>query len=116
MALRAVEYAPAPMPTEAAADAAWSAALARAAGAPLADVVSPLGITRDDAEAERLGALGAVEQLECFAVLRGCARAGVPASAVLAVANHVGARARDEWLANREAAEAAARAALRKAL
>ncbi len=115
--LREGEYAPQPMVLDARADAPFAESLAKKLNAPLVEVTSPLGITQTDAEAARLRAMGGeVEQLECFAVLRACARAAVPATAIFAIANRVGANAATEWRQNRVAAEAAAKSAIRKAL
>jgi hypothetical protein len=74
--------------------------------------VSSLGITRDAVEAARLGELGTIEHLECFAVLRAAQLFGVPATAILAIANGVGPDAHAEWRANRVSAERAAQDAL----
>jgi nucleoside phosphorylase len=49
--------------------------------------------------------------MECYAVLRVAAEAGVPATAVLAIANRVGRDGSREWLHNRKRAEAAAASA-----
>lgn len=115
LCLRPGEYAPAPMPLQAAGDLGLARALAGPIGASLVEVVSPIGITSDDAEAARLGASAAVEHLECFALLRAAERAQVPATALFAIANRVGASAADEWRRNRVAAEAAAQEALVRA-
>ena len=76
------------------------------------------GVTVDDRVARAL-AVGAgvkvmVEHMECFAVYRACALAGVPVVALLAVANRIGTGAREEWRRNAQTAEAAAVAAVRK--
>lgn len=113
--VRPGEYVPGIMPVEAAADAAWAAECARAIGAPLVTAASGVGITSSDEEARRLAAEAAVEHLESFAVLS-VAAGRVPATAVLAVANVVGANAHAEWKANRARAEAAAAAAIAKLL
>jgi futalosine hydrolase len=112
LVVRELEYVPAIMTTRVAADVELVATLAAALGARTVTVASPIGITSGDAEAARLGRTAQVEQLECFAVLAAAARAGVPATAVLAIANTVGERAAAEWKANRVAAEAAAQAAV----
>jgi nucleoside phosphorylase len=80
------------------------------AGGKAADVASTLAITVDDAAAARLErATGdRVEHLEAHGVATACAARGVPFGAALGVANIVGSRARQEWLANHRAAAAAA--------
>lgn len=72
-----------------------------------ARVANPLGITTDDALAKAIDA--DVEHLEAYAVARTAAAFGVPCAVVLAVANEVGARGREQWKANH--VEASARAA-----
>ncbi|HEY2748270.1 MAG TPA: hypothetical protein VGL86_26790 [Polyangia bacterium] len=113
--VRPGEYLPAIMTAIAAADAAWAQECARVIGAPLVTAASGVGITSSDKEAQRLGALAAVEHLESFAVLA-TAAGRVAATAVLAVANVVGANAHAEWKANRARAEAAAADAIGKLL
>ena len=109
LAVRAVEYVPPIMPTEAYGDEELATRFAGALGAMTVTVVCPVGVTSDDGEAARLAATGAeVEQLECFSVLAAAARASIPATAVLAIANTVGSRGSAEWRANRVQAEAAA--------
>lgn len=82
------------------------------------DIAGTVGITTEDEAARRLRPKGEVEHLEAFAFLRACEAAMVPCAAVLAVANTVGSRGRQEWLENHEAASARAAdvafAALRK--
>ncbi|HEY7956407.1 MAG TPA: hypothetical protein VII38_13985 [Polyangia bacterium] len=116
LVVRPVEYAPGPMAQRAEADRGLAEALAAHLEAPLVEVASPVGITSDDDEAARLAQTCAVEQLECFALLRAAERAKVPATAVLAIANRVGKNAAAEWRAHRVAAEAAAQDALSRAL
>jgi futalosine hydrolase len=116
LVVREVEYVPGIMATEVAADAGLVGEIARGLGVRAITVASPIGITAGDAEAARLGGQAEVEQLECFAVLAAAARAGVPATAVLAIANTVGGRAAEEWRMHRVAAEAAAQAALARLL
>ncbi len=102
---------------EAAADRPFAERLAVAAGARLVDATCAAGVTVDDAVAAQAASAGAqVEHMECFAVYRACVRAGVPACALLIVANRVGAGAREEWRKNARAAEAEGIAALRGAL
>jgi futalosine hydrolase len=114
--LRGLSQFPEPMSIVGDADASMSDAIALASGARPVDVATTLAITVDDATAARIArATGAqVEHLEAHAVATACAARGVPFAAILAVANFVGARARDEWLVHhREAARAAAEAALK---
>jgi nucleoside phosphorylase len=108
--VRPGEYVPGILSSLAEADAAWARACADQLGAPLVTVASGIGITSSDDEARRLATSAEVEHLESFAVLS-VARDRVAATAVLAIANTVGADAHAEWRANRERAEAAAIAA-----
>lgn len=75
-------------------------------------VLTTGAITRDPELARRLSDGWTVEHLEAFAVGHACRAAGVPFVAVLGIANAVGPDAHAEWLANRERAEGAARAAV----
>jgi nucleoside phosphorylase len=113
LALRSGEYAPAPMGRRAEADRDMSERLATLLEAPLVEVASPLGITSSDEEAARLAKAMPVglEQLECFSLFRAAARVGIPATALFAVANRVGASAQAEWRQNRVVAEEAAQTA-----
>jgi nucleoside phosphorylase len=115
---REPEYLPALMKTRAEADAALAEAFSKALGAPLVEAVSTLGITLADSEAERLASQGPaqLEQLECYSVLAGAARHQVPATAVFALANHVGSMGAHEWRQNRAEAERAAVEAVARAL
>jgi nucleoside phosphorylase len=108
--VRPGEYVPGIMSSLAEADAAWARACADQLGAPLVTVASGVGITSSDDEARRLAESAAVEHLESFAVLS-VAQGRAAATAVLAIANVVGANAHAEWKANRARAEAAALAA-----
>ena len=86
------------------------------AGGRLVSVATTLGITVDDGTAAQMArATGAhVEHLEAHAVATACELRGVLFSAVLGVANIVGANAREEWRANhRRASDAAAQHLLR---
>jgi futalosine hydrolase len=112
LVVRPFEYAPAIMATEAAADEALAESAATALAVPRVTVACPVGITASDEEAARIGREAEVEQLECFAWLRAARAAGVPAIAILAIANEVGAAAAAQWKAHRHAAEAAAQQAL----
>jgi nucleoside phosphorylase len=104
---------PAPMQVVCDADAPMAESIAQATGARRADVATTLGITVDEAMAGHIArATGAhVEHLEAHAMATACAALGIPFGAVLAVANLVGANARDEWrLHHRDAAARAAEA------
>lgn len=105
---RAVESLPAAMTSEVVAPLADEAAASL--GVAAVRVGCALGVTNSDEEAARLSAF-AVEHMECYAVLRAAAQAGVPATAVLAIANRVGRDGSRQWMANRRQAEAAAAAA-----
>jgi nucleoside phosphorylase len=113
LVLREGEESPAPMPVRVRADANLARAAAEAAGGLLVCVATTLGVST--AGDSHLGPLE-VEHLEAFAVLRACERAGLPATAILAVANRVGPGARTEWRAHRSEAEAAAAQALGRVL
>ena len=85
-------------------------------GARRVSVATTLAVTVDDPVATQIArATGAhVEHMEAHAVATACAMRGVAFSAVLGVANIVGAQAREQWRANhRRASEAAARHLLR---
>jgi futalosine hydrolase len=109
-ALHGASQFPGPMSVVTDTHAPMADAICRAAGVPPAEVATTLGITVDDATAARIAqATGAqVEHLEAHGVATACAARGIPFGAVLAVANHVGARARDEWLLHHHAAARAA--------
>ncbi len=83
------------------------AALIAAAARP-ARVANTIGVTTTDEVAARVVAHGDVEHLEAFGVARACASADVPCAVVLAVANEVGPRGRDQWKAEHVAASARA--------
>jgi len=105
---------PAPMPTEATFDRGLHDALV-GAGAKSVQIANTVGITTDDALAERLARAADVEHLEAFAFARACAAARIPCAAALGVANVVGSKGRAEWLAgharaSQEAADVAWRA------
>lgn len=86
-------------------------ALLAAADVPRAPVLTVVAITTDPGLADRHAAHWQVEHMETFAVAHACAAAGVPFVALLGISNHVGPDAHDEWLAHRDAAQAAAQAA-----
>lgn len=110
--VRPDEYVPSIMPTEVEASAAGDCAAQL--GVPRVTVACGIGITSSDAEARRLGESAEVEHLETFAVLQAALLGNVRATAVLAIANTVGSRAREEWRQHHAAAEAAAIAAVMK--
>ncbi len=85
-------------------------------GFPVHDVVVPPAITRSAEGARRLAAVGAAEHLELTGVLAACRAAGVPAAAVLAVANRVGPDAHAEWRENHARVSRALVEALRPVL
>jgi futalosine hydrolase len=115
--LRLVDYAvvqgaaqfPDPMSIVTDAHAAILQTLA-AAGARPADLATTLAVTVDDASAARIAQATAahVEHLEAYGVAAACAARGIPFGAALGVANHVGARGREQWRAHHRAASAAA--------
>lgn len=70
-------------------------------------------VTTDTQLAERLSDGWTVEHMEAFGVALACQQAGVPFACVLGVTNDVGPEAHTQWLAHRDAAQAAARDAVR---
>lgn len=113
--VQAVAQFPDPMSIVTEAHAVMLQTLARA-GARAADVATTLAITVGDAAAALIARATAahVEHLEAYGVAAACAARGIPFGAALGVANHVGARAREEWRAHhRTAAAAAVEAVLR---
>jgi purine-nucleoside phosphorylase len=108
---RAVESLPGAMASEV--EAPFGDEAASALGVPAVRVGCALGVTNSDEEAARLQQF-AVEHMECYAVLRAAAQAGVPATAVLAIANRVGRDGSRQWMANRRTAEAAAVSACKR--
>jgi nucleoside phosphorylase len=96
-----------PVEHEVALDPELREALLRA-GAKPARVANTIGVTSTEPTAARVAVHGDVEHLEAFGVVRACARANVPCAVVLAVANEVGPRGRDQWKANHVAASARA--------
>lgn len=85
-------------------------------GLPAVDVLTCIAITTDPALVARHAAAWQVEHMEAFGVAWACARAGVPFSAALGIANEVGPDAHAQWRANRAAVEAAAVEAVARAL
>ena len=65
-------------------------------------VAVPPAITRTLEGAARLGSVAEVEHLELSGVFEACRAAGVPAAAILGVANRVGPSAHAEWRSHHE--------------
>jgi len=103
-------YLPAILPARLATHRGMSRALARAGELASASVLCPVGITRAGSLTRRRErSFGAgLENLEAFAVGRAAARARVPFTALLGVANVVGPAGHAEW---KRAGPAAARRA-----
>lgn len=76
-----------------------------------ADVLTNLAVTTDPDLAARFGADWQIEHMETYGAAWACHAAGVPFGVVLGVTNRVGPTAHAEWKANRDAVEAATRAA-----
>jgi purine-nucleoside phosphorylase len=87
-------------------------ALNRALALPEFDVACLVAITTDPALATLIGADWQVEHMEAYGVAAACAAAGVAFAAVLGITNVVGPAAHAEWLANREACQDGAAAAV----
>lgn len=92
------------------------AALVAAAGLPAAAVLTVVAITTDPGLAGRHAAAWQVEHMETYAVAHACAVAGVPFVPLLGISNVVGPEAHAQWLAHRDAAQAATQAAARALL
>ena len=75
-------------------------------------VAATPGITKGLEGVQRLSEIAAVEHLELSGVFAACADADVPVAAALAVANHVGPSAHEEWAANHAAVSTRLRAEL----
>ena len=80
---------------------------------PQVGVLTVGAVTTDRALAERLADGWEVEHLEAYAVAWACQRAEIPFVAVLGIANDVGPNAHVQWLTHRDAAQQAARDAIR---
>lgn len=78
-------------------------------GVPSHDVLTVSAITTDPGITATYAKHWQIEHMEAWAVAWAAQQAGVPLVILLGVANQVGPNAHAEWLANREAAEAAAR-------
>ncbi|MFK7931371.1 MAG: phosphorylase [Myxococcota bacterium] len=83
---------------------------------PAKAVLTCPAVTTDEELVNRLGDGWDVEHMEAFGVAWACRAAGVPFTAILGIANVVGPDAHVEWLTHREAAQEAARAAVRPLL
>ncbi|RME20827.1 MAG: hypothetical protein D6798_19590 [Deltaproteobacteria bacterium] len=83
---------------------------------PRVDVLTAGGVSTDPLLAQRMADAWQVEHLEAFGVAAACAAHGLPFLAVLGIANRVGPTAHAEWLTHRDAAQDAAREAVRQAL
>lgn len=82
-------------------------------GLPRHHVLTTGAITTDPTLARRLSDGWTVEHLEAYGVAIACRDLGIPFTAVLGISNIVGPEAHAQWLANRDAAQDAARAACR---
>ena len=80
------------------------------------NVLTAGAVTTDLTLARRLSDGWTVEHLEAFGVAVACQNAGVPFVAVLGISNFVGPDAHAQWLTHRDAAQEAARAAVRPLL
>jgi purine-nucleoside phosphorylase len=109
---------PESVPTRVEADTRLTEKVVEATGARRVTAACGFGVTVDDLEAGKTAAASRahVEHMECFAIYRACARARIPVTSLLAVANRVGGGARAEWKANAVVAEAKAIGALVKVL
>ncbi|MFT6146450.1 MAG: purine-nucleoside phosphorylase [Myxococcota bacterium] len=76
-------------------------------------VLTTGAVTTDPTLAGRLSDGFSVEHLEAFSVAMACQDVGIPFVAILGIANVVGPGAHVEWLAHRDEAQDAARAAAR---
>lgn len=80
------------------------------------NVLTAGAVTTDLTLAKRLSDGWTVEHLEAFGVAVACQQAGVPFVAVLGISNAVGPEAHAQWLTHRDAAQEAARQAVRPLL
>ncbi len=80
---------------------------------PAHDVAVPPAVTLTEAGARSLSRIATAEHLELTGVLAACAAAGVPAAAVLGVANRVGPDAHAEWMRENARVSALVVAAIR---
>lgn len=82
-------------------------------GLPAHRVLTVNAITTDTTLAERIRDSWTVEHMEAFGVALACRNAGVPFTAVLGITNDVGPEAHTQWLTHRDAAQEAARQAIK---
>jgi nucleoside phosphorylase len=94
------------------APAECDASLVERIGLPVHRVLTVNAITTDPTLADRIRDSWTVEHMEAFGVALACRNAGVPFTAVLGITNEVGPEAHTQWLTHRDAAQAAARAAV----
>jgi len=80
---------------------------------PAHPVAVPPAITKGETAARLLATVAAAEQLELTGVFAACHEARVPCGALLAVANEVGPKAHEQWLAHAPAAGQALAEALK---
>ena len=80
---------------------------------PRHNVLTAGAVTTDLTLARRLSDGWTVEHLEAFGVAVACQQLGIPFVAVLGVSNQVGPEAHAQWLTHRDAAQDAARQAVR---
>lgn len=85
-------------------------------GLPRHNVLTSGAVTTDLTLAKRLSDGWTVEHLEAFGVAVACQQRGVPFAAVLGISNLVGPEAHAQWLTHRDAAQDAARQAVRALL
>ena len=85
-------------------------------GIPEHEILTSGAVTTDMTLAKRLADGWTVEHLEAFGVAVACQNAGVPFTAVLGISNLVGPEAHAQWLTHRDAAQEAARQAIRPLL
>lgn len=90
--------------------------LVRRVELPRHKVLTTGAITTDPMLADRISDGYTVEHLEAFGVAVACQQAGVPFVAILGIANRVCPEAHTQWLTNRDAAQDAARQAVRPLL
>jgi nucleoside phosphorylase len=109
MGLGYVPRPPAPVPGD-------DELLARLSHIPKHDILTTGAVTTDPTLARRLSDGWTIEHLEAFGVAIACQNAGVPFVTVLGISNLVGPDAHAQWLTHRDAAQEAARQAIRPLL
>lgn len=83
---------------------------------PVADILTVGAITTDRTLARRIADGYTVEHMEAFGVACAADQLGIPFLAVLGITNEVGPDAHVQWLTHRDAAQKAARDAIRPLL